>query len=89
MHPGVLVKEDIDRLKLSIYEVAQAGGLRRAHLTEITKGKYVITARTAIILEKTLGTRTAQEWLRLQAEHDIELAWAEHGEQLAGIGRIR
>ena len=83
-HPGRLVKENIEDLRLSVADAAQGLGITRQQLYNVISGKSAITpemaaarplgvlspAEMAVRLEKAIGS-TADAWLRMQAAHDL------------------
>lgn len=82
IHPGeILIEEFISPMDLSLASVARSTQLPASRLTEITKGRRSITAETALRLAKFFGT-TAQFWVGLQAEHDLEKAQREIGKEV-------
>jgi antitoxin HigA-1 len=70
VHPGEIVKGEIDYLGLSIAEAAQGLGVTRQHLYRVVNGESGISAEMAIRLELGIGS-TADAWLRMQAAHDL------------------
>lgn len=82
IHPGeILLEEFIRPLDLSLAEVSRATSIPPSRLTEITKCRRSITAETALRLAKFFGT-TAAFWVGLQAEHDLEEAQRQLGQQI-------
>lgn len=90
-HPGLLLLDEIERQGLSVYSVAAAAKVTQPVIHSITtedaRGKRrAITPRTALLLERTVPGRSAEEWMRLQAAYDLAQArheLREHLEQLA------
>ncbi len=82
IHPGeILLEEFIRPMDLSLAEVSRATSIPPSRLTEITKCRRSITAETALRLAKFFGT-TAAFWVGLQAEHDLEEAQRQLGQQI-------
>ena len=72
--PGdVLHLDFMQPLKLSARGLARDLGVAPDRVTEIINGKRVITAETAILLARRLGT-TARVWMNLQTAYDLEKA---------------
>lgn len=69
-HPGILLKDDLDELGLSVAEAAKGLGVTRQQLYNVISGKSGITPEMAIRLEKAVGSN-ADHWLRLQAAYDL------------------
>lgn len=82
IHPGeILLEEFVKPMELSLARVSQATGIPRSRLTEITKGRRRVSADTALRLSACFGT-TAEFWLGLQADHDLEVADREFGSEI-------
>ncbi len=82
MHPGEVLREEfLVPLKMSAGTLAKACGLPRTRIERIASERTGVTADTALRLGKALGT-TAQLWLNLQNDHDVEVAKRELGKAL-------
>lgn len=55
--------------------LAENMGVARMRVSEIVRGKRAITAETAILLGRALGT-SARFWMNLQTTHDLAVAAA-------------
>ena len=73
VHPGLLVKECLDDLGLSVAAAAKGLGVTRQQLHNVISGRSGVTPEMAVRLEKALGS-TADTWLRMQMNHDLALA---------------
>jgi len=72
IHPGeILNTEFLQPLQLSQNALGKALGVPPRRINEIVHGKRAITADTAMRLSRYFGT-TAQFWLNLQAEYEID-----------------
>ena len=72
VHPGeILDHEFMKPLNLSQNALGKALGVPPRRINEIVHGKRGITADTAIRLSRFFGT-TAQFWLNLQAEYELD-----------------
>jgi addiction module HigA family antidote len=70
-HPGgVVLRQCIEPLGLSITEAAAALGVTRTTLSELVNGKRGISPEMAVRLEKVIGG-SAQSWLLQQAQYDL------------------
>ena len=69
-HPGLLVKDSLDDIKLSVAAGARAIGVTRQQLYNVINGRSGISPEMAVRLEKAFGG-TADQWLRMQAAHDL------------------
>ncbi len=70
-HPGEILLEEFLK-PLGVTQVAFAAhiGVPLQRINEITRGRRGVTAETAWLLSRALGT-TPQLWLTLQANHDL------------------
>jgi len=73
IHPGMVLKEELDAKGLSSKELASTLSMPAPVLSAIINGKRNITPDIAILLETALG-KDASFWLALQAARDIEIA---------------
>jgi addiction module HigA family antidote len=70
VHPGLLVKECLDDLGLTVAEAAAALHITRQQLHNIVSGRSSVTPEMAIRFEKAFGS-TADTWLRMQVNYDL------------------
>ena len=70
VHPGLLVKECLDDLSLSVAEAAKSLGITRQQLHNVVSGRSSVTPEMAIRFEKAFGG-TADTWLRMQMNYDL------------------
>ncbi|MBW4057086.1 MAG: HigA family addiction module antidote protein [Proteobacteria bacterium] len=74
IHPGEILLEDfLKPMGISQYRLAQSIHVPARRINEIVHGTRGITADTAIRLSRYFGT-SAELWLGLQADYDLELA---------------
>jgi len=74
VHPGdVLLHDFMAPLGLSAYRVAKDIGVEPIVISEIIRHKRAVTAKTALLLGKYLGT-SPELWLGLQTDYDLETA---------------
>ena len=72
--PGdVLLHEFMEPLGLSARALARDLDVPANRITEIINGERVITADTAVRLERRFGA-SAEFWMNLQTAHDLESA---------------
>lgn len=73
-HPGeILLKEFLEPGKLSQASVAKRLGVPIQRINTLVNGKRGITAETAILLSRELGT-TPEFWMNLQSAYDLHEA---------------
>jgi antitoxin HigA-1 len=88
MHPGEVLREEfLVPLELSAGALARACGLPRTRVERIASEQTGISADTALRLAKALGT-TAQLWLNLQNDYDLQIARRDLGKVLDRIGIV-
>lgn len=70
-HPGgIVLRQCIEPLRLTITEAAAALGVTRTTLSELVNGKRGISPEMAARLSKVFGG-SAQSWLTQQAHYDL------------------
>lgn len=69
-HPGELVRDNLEELKLSVAEAADGLRVTRQQLYNVISGKSSITPEMAVRLEKAFGG-AAQLWLQMQSNYDL------------------
>jgi addiction module HigA family antidote len=70
VHPGQLVKECLEDLRLSVAEAAKGIGITRQQLHNVIAGRSNVTPEMAVRFEKAFGS-TADTWLRMQMNYDL------------------
>ena len=74
IHPGeVLLEEFLIPMEISAYRLSKDIGIPQTRVSEILKGRRRLTADTCLRLSRYFGN-TAQFWMGLQSEYDIEEA---------------
>lgn len=82
IHPGTILKEEfLEPLGISAYALAKAISVPRNRITEILHGDRAITADTALRLGRFFGM-SAEFWLGLQLDYELEVARATLGHRL-------
>ncbi len=69
-HPGLLVKNELEDMGVSIAAAATALGVTRQALYNVINGRSGITPEMAVRLAKGVGS-TAEGWLRMQTAYDL------------------
>jgi len=88
MQPGEVLREEfLVPLKMSAGSLAKVCGLPRTRIERIANEQSGITADTALRLAKALGT-TAQLWLNLQTDYDLQVARRGLGKVIDGIETV-
>jgi antitoxin HigA-1 len=73
LHPGEVLRMEIDAREIKKTELAEALNLKPGNLTELLQGKRHISAVLALKLEAIFGIN-ASFWLGTQADYDLGLA---------------
>lgn len=88
MHPGEVLREEfLVPLGMSAGALAKICGLPRTRIERIANEQTGVTADTALRLAKALGT-TAQLWLNLQTDYDLQIARRDLGKSLDRIETV-
>jgi addiction module HigA family antidote len=82
VHPGeVLLEEFLKPLGLSQNRLAISIGVDARRINAIVKDKRRVTADTALRLSRFFGN-SAQFWMGLQSDYDLDVAQDELGDRL-------
>jgi addiction module HigA family antidote len=73
IHPGSLLRDELDEIEVSFNELARAIRVPMNRVSAIVNGKRAITVDTAMRLARYFGT-APQYWLNLQIAYDLEVA---------------
>ena len=79
VHPGVLLKEELEARGLSANAFALKLRVPPQRIQEIVAGRRGISPETALRLEASLGT-PARLWVDMQAGYDLYIAEIKFGE---------
>jgi addiction module HigA family antidote len=82
IHPGRLLRREIEARKLSANRLALDLGVPSGRITDILNGRRSISADTALRLARYFGN-SPRFWLDLQSQYDIAVAEREHGAEIA------
>ena len=88
VHPGEILREELDVLGLSAKAFAAALDVPGNRITAILNGQRGVTADTALRLSRYLGT-TPEFWLNLQKTFELRVAENEAGKRIARSVRPR
>ncbi|MBI3883150.1 MAG: HigA family addiction module antidote protein [Sphingobacteriales bacterium] len=73
LHPGELLRDELETRAITQKNFAIAIGLQPPHLNDILKGKRHISAKLALKIEQQLNVE-ASYWLQLQMQYDLAIA---------------
>jgi addiction module HigA family antidote len=82
VHPGRLLKRELNSRKLSANRLALDLGVPSGRITDILNARRSITADTAVRLGRYFGN-SPQFWLDLQSQYDIALIEREKGADIS------
>ena len=82
IHPGWILKSEIEEIGMSAHMVALALRIPANRLTEIINGRRAISADTAMRLGRFFGT-SALFWMNLQSHYELQLAEDRSSERIA------
>ena len=89
LHPGEVLYEDfIVPTGISVHRIAMDLRVPANRIAEIVKGERAVSADTALRLARYLGT-SAEFWLGLQSDYDLEKAKDEFAAKIAREVRPR
>lgn len=89
IHPGEVLMEDfIEGFGITQNKLAVSIGVPPRRINEIVHGKRGITADTALRLGRYFGV-SAQFWLNLQTQYELELAEDRVADQIAAIKPLK
>lgn len=82
VHPGeVLLKDFIEPMEITRYRVAKNIDVPQRRVDLICRGESAVTADIALRLARLFGT-SAEFWMNLQAQYDLEQARLSSGPQI-------
>lgn len=87
-HPGGYLAKRLQLLGMSAAELSRRLRVPTNRITAILNGQRSITGDTALRLGHFFGTR-AEFWLRLQADHDLEMAKRKAGNEIARLDTLK
>jgi addiction module HigA family antidote len=89
IHPGELLKEEIEYRGISQKELAKRMGMSYTVLNEVLNCKRSVTAEYALLFEAALGIEAGM-WVRIQADYNMQVAKQDKSfaERLANIRKF-
>ncbi len=82
VHPGEILRDEIEALGLSAYALSKALGVPVNRVTMILNGQRGVSADTALRLARYFGT-TPQLWMNLQKTWELRQAEIAAGREIA------
>ena len=71
MHPGKLLRDEIEAREMKQIELAKELGIAKNVMSEIINGKRNFTSELAVKLEDALGIK-AEFWMKHQVAYEID-----------------
>ena len=89
IHPGELLKEEIEYRGISQKKLAECMGMSHTVLNEILNCKRAVTTEYALLFEAALGIEAGM-WIRIQADYNMQTAKQNKGfaERLANVQKV-
>ncbi len=81
VHPGEILRDELDELGLSANALAKELGVPVNRITMILNGQRGVSADTALRLARYFGT-TPQLWMNLQKSWELRRAEIESGHEI-------
>ena len=72
LHPGEILRDELQAREIPQKEFAKKLGIQPPHLNDLLKGKRQMSARLAVKIEKETGIDAAF-WLRVQSAYQISV----------------
>lgn len=82
VHPGEILRQELDELGLSANALSKALGVPVNRVTMILNGRRGVSADTALRLARYFGT-TPQLWINLQKTWELRRAEIEAGREIS------
>lgn len=82
VHPGEILRQELDELGLSANALSKALGVPVNRVTMILNGRRGVSADTALRLARYFGT-TPQLWINLQKTWELRRAEVEAGREIS------
>ena len=77
VHPGMMIKPELDERGISQKAFAKMLGTQASHLSEVLNGKRALTTELAMKIEHVIGL-PAKLLLSAQTQYELELASQNH-----------
>lgn len=89
IHPGEILNEEfLQPLGVTQYRLAKAIGVDVRRIHAIVHGQRSITAETALLFSRFFQN-SAEFWMGLQSQYELELEHDRLAEKLAGVAAYR
>ena len=73
VHPGIMIKPDLEERGISQKDFAKMVGIQASHLSEVLNGKRALTTDMAVKIEAVIGL-PAKVHLSAQTQYELESA---------------
>ena len=85
IHPGeILDVEFLRPMNITQYRLAKSIGVDPRRVHAIVRGERGISAETALLFSRFFGN-SAEFWMGMQSQYDLEVAEARLGERLSAV----
>lgn len=79
VHPGEIVRDNLEELGMTTAQAAKGLGVTRQQLHNVISGRSAVSPEMALRFEKAFGG-SADMWLRMQAAYDLAQARQREGD---------
>ena len=76
VHPGMMIKPELEERGITQKEFARMLGMQASHLSEVLRGKRALSAELALKMEKAIGI-PAKTLLNAQTQYELETVGAD------------
>jgi len=87
-HPGEILKDELDKLGISVNALAMTLAVPSSRIDQITKCKRSVTPDTAIRLAAYFGG-SPEFWLNMQTAYDLAIAEQKTGKKIRALVKER
>jgi len=70
-HPGLVIKEALESIPMSITQFAAYIGVSRVTLSRVLNGRAGVTPEMSIKISQAFGQEPTDLWFRMQNAHDF------------------
>ncbi len=88
IHPGEFLTEILTEIPMSQSEFARVIGMSPMRISHVVNGSRPVTAELALLFGKAFG-QSADYWLNLQRQFDLQLAEQTLGSRLDAVEPIK
>ena len=84
VHPGMMIKPELDERGISQKEFAKMLGTQPSHLSEVLNGKRALTTELAVKIEHAIGL-PAKVLLSAQTQYELESTFEDNQHETVAV----